>query len=155
MHELAQLVHDLDLVRLQVPDEVPAEGVAVERVLALEVLRAVLPTTSTPGFRERAHVLGRTYFVATTTVTPGPTSSRDARVALGDLARRRDAHAGTLAATSSRAAASSASRPSSSPLSFRLRISPRISPIRGDSGSPSAMRSAPPISSRTSRRRSK
>ena len=77
MDELAQLVHDLGLVRLQVPDEVPAEGVAVERVLALEVLRAVLPHDLDAGLRERRHLLcASTYFVATTTVTPGPTSSR-------------------------------------------------------------------------------
>ena len=55
--ELAQLVHDLGLVRLQVPDEMPAEGPAVEVVLALEVLRAVLPHHLDAGFRERRHLL--------------------------------------------------------------------------------------------------
>ena len=42
MDELADAVHDLHLVRLEVPDEVPAERVAVLGVLRLEVLGAVL-----------------------------------------------------------------------------------------------------------------
>ena len=37
----------------------PAERVAVDRVLALEVLRAVLPHHLDPGFREHGHVLER------------------------------------------------------------------------------------------------
>src|SRR6266508_1173554 len=40
--ELADLVHDLRLAALEVADEVPAEPVAVGRVLRLEVLRTVL-----------------------------------------------------------------------------------------------------------------
>ena len=42
MDELADLVHDLRLSALEVADEVPAESVAVRRVLGLEVLRPVL-----------------------------------------------------------------------------------------------------------------
>ena len=76
MHELAEPVHDLHLVRLQVADEVPAERVAVEGVLALEILRAVLPHHLDPRLCERSHLSALTYFVATTTVTPDPTSSR-------------------------------------------------------------------------------
>ena len=57
MHELAELVHDLDLVRLQVPDEVPAERVAVARMLALEILRSVLADDLDTGLCERAQLL--------------------------------------------------------------------------------------------------
>ena len=42
VHELADLVHDLRLVRLQVADEVPAKRIAVDRMLCQEILRAVL-----------------------------------------------------------------------------------------------------------------
>ena len=76
MHELADAVHDLRLVRLQVPDEVPAERVAVLGVLALEVLRAVLADDLDPGLDEHSHSSSETYFVAATIVTPGPTSAR-------------------------------------------------------------------------------
>ena len=111
MHELAEAVHDLHLVRLQVPDEVPAEGVAVARVLALEILRSVLAHHLDTGLCEGAQVVR------------GDVLRRDddrdvradllayARVALRDRACGRDAHAGATAATSSRAASSSASRP--------------------------------------------
>ncbi len=56
---------------------------------------------------------------------------------------------------SSRAASSSDSRPSSSPFSFLRRSSPRISPTRGDSPRPRPARSAPEMSRRTPRSRSK
>ncbi len=59
MHELAGAVHDLDLVRLQVADEVPAERVAVLGMLALEVLRAVLAHDLDPGLDEPPHLLER------------------------------------------------------------------------------------------------
>ncbi len=57
MHELADLVHDARLVRLQGADEVPAEGIAVQRVLALHVLRPVLTRDRDAGVGEDAHVL--------------------------------------------------------------------------------------------------
>ena len=57
MHELADPVHDLHLVRLQVTDEVPAEGVAVGGVLALEILSAVLADDLDSGLDENGHLL--------------------------------------------------------------------------------------------------
>ena len=54
MHELADAIHDLHLVRLQLTDEVPAEGVAVLRVLGLEILGAVLADDRDAGFGERS-----------------------------------------------------------------------------------------------------
>ncbi len=154
MHELADLVHNLDLVRLQMADEVPPECIAVGRVLALEVLCSVFANDLDAGAGECGHLLERdvlrrhddrhspSYFIA------------DLRVSLADLMSGGDAHGVTVAA-SSRAAASSDSRPSSSPFNFRLRSSARTSPICGDSGMPMETRSAPPISSRTERRRVK
>jgi hypothetical protein len=57
MDELAQAVHDLDLVGLEPPDEVPAERVSALGVLALEVLRAVLADDLDARFHEHRHVL--------------------------------------------------------------------------------------------------
>ena len=57
MHELADPVHDLHLVRLQVTDEVPAEDVAVGGVLALEILSAVLSDDLYSGLDENRHLL--------------------------------------------------------------------------------------------------
>jgi hypothetical protein len=61
-----------------VADEVPAERVAVDGVLGVEILRAVLAgdLDSTPASARAARSSRETYFVAATTVTPGPTSSR-------------------------------------------------------------------------------
>ena len=59
MDELADLVHDARLVRLEGADEMPAERVGVERVLALQVLGSVLTCDRDPGVGEDAHVLGR------------------------------------------------------------------------------------------------
>ena len=56
MHELADPVDDLHLVRLQPPDEVPAERIAVLGVLLLEVLSAVLPDDRHTRLDERRHV---------------------------------------------------------------------------------------------------
>ena len=71
--ELAGAVDDLDLVRLQAADEVPAERVAVDGVLRLEVLRAVLADDLDPGLGERPPCRrAATYFVAATIVTSGP-----------------------------------------------------------------------------------
>jgi hypothetical protein len=58
-----------------VADEVPAESVAVARVLRGEVLRAVLADDLDARVRERLSSSTETYFVATTTVTEGPTSA--------------------------------------------------------------------------------
>ena len=89
MAQLAELVDDLRLAALQVADEVPAERVAVARVLRLEILRTVLADDLDSGVgQEPASSSTRTYFVATTTVTPAPTSA-DLRVALAQLVRRR------------------------------------------------------------------
>ena len=51
--ELAQLADRLRLAALQVADEVPAEAVAVARVLRLEILRAVLADDLDTRGRER------------------------------------------------------------------------------------------------------
>ena len=75
MAELADRVHDLRLAALQVPDEVPAERVAVARVLRLEILRAVLADDLDARVGERAMSSSATYFVATTIVTLSPTSA--------------------------------------------------------------------------------
>ena len=120
MDELAQPVDDLDLVRLQVPDEVPAERIAVERVLLLEVLRAVLADDCHAGLGQRSELLCGDVLRGHDDRDGRADLFADAGVPLGDLGCARDRHAGTLAATSSRAAASSDSRPSSSPLSLRL-----------------------------------
>ena len=74
--ELADPVDDLRLSALQVADEVPAERVAVDGVLRLHVLRAVLPHDLDPASASAAMSWSETYFVAATTVTFGPTSSR-------------------------------------------------------------------------------
>ena len=56
MDELADPVHDLHLVRLEVADEVPAERVAVLGVLRLEILRAVLADHGDARLEQRRHV---------------------------------------------------------------------------------------------------
>ena len=60
MDELADPVDDLRLAALEVADEVPAEGVAVDGVLGLQVLRAVLADDLDAGLGESGHVLRRT-----------------------------------------------------------------------------------------------
>src|SRR5439155_27229696 len=57
--ELADAVDDLRLPALQVADEVPAEGVAVGRVLRLQVLRAVLADDLYAGLGQNGHLLER------------------------------------------------------------------------------------------------
>ena len=59
MDELADPVDDLRLAALEVADEVPAEGVAVARVLRLQVLGAVLADHVDAGLGQRGHVLER------------------------------------------------------------------------------------------------
>ncbi len=155
MHELAGPVHDLHLVRLQVADEVPAEGVAVDRVLSLEVLCAVLPDDLHPGLYKSCQPLDGDVLRrddegdALTDLFP------DAAIADAISAGAATFRLRTRVAISSRAASSSDSRPSSSPLSFRRRSSASTSPTRGDSARPSLASSAPPISICTSRSRVK
>src|SRR5437016_13627303 len=59
MDELADRVHGLRLAALEMPDEVPAEGVAVDRVLRLEILRAVLANDLDSGLGEDRQLLDR------------------------------------------------------------------------------------------------
>ena len=55
--ELAESVDDLDLVRLQVADEMPAEGIAIGRMLSLEILRTVLSHDLHPGLDQNCHLV--------------------------------------------------------------------------------------------------
>ena len=57
MAQLAQLAHGLRLAALEVADEVPAERVAVARVLRREVLLAVLADDLDSRVHERLHVV--------------------------------------------------------------------------------------------------
>ena len=57
--ELADPVDDLDLVRLKVADEVPAEGVAVGGVLRFQILRSVLADDGDPRLDQRRHARRR------------------------------------------------------------------------------------------------
>ena len=57
MHELADAVQDFRLVGLQVPDEVPPEGVTVDGVLAFEVLRPVFTHDPHARLGQNSHVL--------------------------------------------------------------------------------------------------
>ena len=59
MAELAERVHDLRLPALQMADEVPAERVAVARVLRLEILRAVLADDLDARLGERRQLVDR------------------------------------------------------------------------------------------------
>ena len=92
MHELAQPVDDFHLVRLQVPDEVPAEGVAVERVLPLEILRAVLADDCDSRLRESTQLLGGDVLRRHDHRDRRPDVVADAGVARRNLARARDVH---------------------------------------------------------------
>ena len=137
MHELADAVHDLHLVRLQVTDEVPAKGIAVDGVLALEVLRAVLADDPDTRLDEDAMSSSGTYFVAATIVTPSPAASRTcsnaALIDSGVIARapRGRARADT------RARSGSARRPR------RRRAGCSTRPSSGPSSKPRVIRSVP------------
>ena len=52
----ADPVHDLHLVRLEMADEVPREGVAVLGMLRIEILRPVLTHDGDAGLEELRHV---------------------------------------------------------------------------------------------------
>src|SRR5262249_8056750 len=142
--ELAEPVDDLDLVRLQMPDEVPPERVAVDGVLPLEVLRPVLAHDLDAGLDEGTHLLDPHVLRRDHSRPRVPSLVANTRIALRALGRRQDVHA-DAPSTSSRAASSSAARPASSPFSFRSRTCLRMSPIRGDSSRPIAIRSEPSI----------
>ena len=86
-------VDGLRLVRLQVPDEVPAERVAVDGVLREQVLRAVLPHHLAPRPRRGPPCpRASTYFVAATTVTPARGGRAVQRVPLHGPCRRSREH---------------------------------------------------------------
>ena len=87
MAELAGRVDDLRLAALQVADEVPAERVAVARVLRLEVLRAVLADDLDAGVGEHLHVVDRDVLRRDDDGDVRADLVRDARVALADLAQ--------------------------------------------------------------------
>ena len=57
MDELARRIQRGRLPALEVADEVPAEGVAVDGVLRREILRAVLADDRDAGLGERRHLL--------------------------------------------------------------------------------------------------
>ena len=88
------------------PMKCQRKRVAVERVLlARGLARGSRRPPRCPPPRARPSPPGTTYFVATTTVTPAPTSSRTPGVALGDLAgptRRSCGHARRQELTRSR-----------------------------------------------------
>ena len=143
--ELADLVHDACLVRLERADEVPPERVAVELVLALHVLR--------PGSRRRPRCpasastpmsSAATYFVAATTVTPAARLGADGLVGLADGV---GVHGSSWAARSSSQARSL--RAGSSTTSSRSTCSAR--PSSGPSANPIARRSSPVTASRAIR----
>ena len=146
VHELADLVRrPCALFDCRCADEVPAERVAVDRVLALQVLGAVLaddldarPRRGPPSPR------AATYFVAATTVTPGPAAARIAR-------RPRADRVGVHASSSRGARASSVSRVvqrrdrrrprRAARAATRAELGPSANPIASRS-SPSTARSA-------------
>jgi len=57
--ELTEGAYERRLAALEVPDEVPAEGVAVAVVLRLEVLGAILTHDLDPCLHERRQILER------------------------------------------------------------------------------------------------
>jgi hypothetical protein len=71
-----------------VPDEVPAEAAAVERVLRLQVLRAVLADDLDPGLGQDGHVLGGHVLRGRDDRHPRADVGADAREPLGDAIRR-------------------------------------------------------------------
>ena len=88
MEELADRVHGLHLAALEMPDEVPAEGVAVDRVLRLEILRAVLAHDLDSGLGEDRQLLDRDVLRRGDDRDGVSDLSPDALVALADLVRR-------------------------------------------------------------------
>jgi hypothetical protein len=72
-----------------VADEVPAERVAVARVLRLQILRAVLADDLDAGVREHAELLDRDVLRRDDDRDAGADLGLDARVPLAELLRRR------------------------------------------------------------------
>src|SRR5262249_53065560 len=134
--ELADPVDDLDLVRLEVPDEMPAEGVAERGVLPLQILSTVLTDDLDPRLDEDPHVLERNVL-----------GRRPDRLAVSDLAAEmviRSLHRFRRHVRSSAALASNVSlsfAPGSSSTSSSRTRSTR--PISGPSEKPSSIRSPP------------
>ena len=92
VHELADPVHDLHLVRLQVADEMPAKRVAVDaRACARGPGRGSPRRPRRPPRRARRARSSGTYFVATTTVTRRTRPPRGAQVPLAERRRRSSA----------------------------------------------------------------
>src|SRR5256885_2541070 len=89
LRRLADAVHDLHLVRLQVADEVPAERVAVLGVLALELLGAILPDDVDPRLCQDRHVGDRYVLRGRDNRDALPHLAADARVVLAYALRRR------------------------------------------------------------------
>ena len=101
MDELAESVHDLHLVRLEMADEVPAKRLAVERMLALEVLRAVLADDLDARFGEDRHLVDRDVLRGRDDRHAFADLVADASVPLADLVGRRELHASGAAGPAS------------------------------------------------------
>ena len=86
--ELTQLAHRLRLAALQVADEVPAEAVAVARVLRLEILRAVLAHDLHARGGERVELVHRDVLRRRDDGHRRPDLGLDPLVSLADLLRR-------------------------------------------------------------------
>ena len=129
--ELAELVHDARLVRLEGADEVPAEPVAVELVLALQVLGAVLADDLEPRLGEHAHLLER-HVLRRRDDRDAGTRLRPHR--LVRVAHRRGVHASSRAARSSSRAlslrAGSSTTSSSKSLEHPAELAPFAEPDR-------------------------
>ena len=89
MAQLAELVHDLRLAALQVADEMPAEHVAVARMLRLEVLGAIFADDLDSGCRERRQVVAGDVLRRDDDGDVRADLLLDLRVALAQLVRRR------------------------------------------------------------------
>src|ERR687887_915129 len=88
MDELADPVDDFRLAALQVADEVPAKGVAVDGVLRLEILRTVLADYRDPGLGQDRHLLDGHVFRGCDDRHPLAELAFDLLVASPDLVRR-------------------------------------------------------------------
>jgi hypothetical protein len=85
--ELAELAHDGGFAALQVPDEVPAEGVAVAVLLRLQVLRAILAKDLDAGLGQSGQVLERDVLRRGDDRDVRPDLVANALVPLADLSR--------------------------------------------------------------------
>jgi hypothetical protein len=87
MAELAELAHERRLPALEVPDEVPPEGVGVPRVLYLQVLGAVFAHDLDARVRQCGQVLERDVLGRDDDRDVGADLLTDALVPLADLSR--------------------------------------------------------------------